>query len=391
MDINSSTHPIKTFTRRTFVSGLAAATLTSRYLWSAGKQSKRVFVGTYTKKTSKGIYAFRWMPESGELAEMELAVETLNPSFLALSPNRKNLYAVNELDSFMGAKSGAVSAFSIHASSKLTLDNVVSSGGTGPCNAAVDHTGQVLFVANYDSGSVATFRISPDGTLSKAISNIYYSGHGTNPERQEAAHTHCTTVSPDNHYVLVNDLGLDRIMVYRFDPNTAKLTANDPPFYSALPGSGARNFTFHPNGRWAYSANEMGNSVDGLNWDSRTGTLTRFQNISTLPKSFKGENTAATVVIHPNGLWAYISNRGDNSIAVFSIDAANGKLRPIQFISCGGKMPRNFALDPSGQWLLVANQDSANIVVLKCSAKTGRLNETGRQYALDSPVCVVFE
>lgn len=355
-------------------------------------QKKIVFIGTYTKKTSKGIYAYHWLPESGELVEIGLAVKTEDPSFLAISPTRKALYAVNELDPSSGKETGMVSSFDMEGDSgKLTFHNTVPSGGTAPCNMAVDPTGQSLFVANYTSGSVATFRILPNGNLSPLVDNIYYPGHSVNVSRQQSAHAHCTTISPDHRFFLVNDLGLDRIMVYRFTPETAKITPNDPPFYSAIPGSGPRNFAFHPNGLWAYSANEIASTVDILHWNSQSGTLTRIQNLSTLPAHVSAvSNTAATVVVHPQGSFVYISNRGDDSIAVFSVHSGDGTLTLVQHISCEGKTPRNIALDPSGKWLLIANQDSANIVVLKWDASTGRLASTARQYALDSPVCIVF-
>lgn len=375
-------------TRRSFLSGLAALPIASRWAWARDASSTRIYVGTYTDKGSKGIYSYQWNGETGELSDMVLAAPTPEPSFLTFAPGHRSLYAVNEIQH--GGK-GSVSAFSVNtASGKLSPLNVVPSGGAGPCNTTTDHTGQALFVANYDSGSLATFRILPGKSLSGPVSNIFYKGHSVNPERQEAAHTHCTTVSPDNRYLLVNDLGLDRIMVYRFDPKTAKITPNDPPYYSAIPGSGPRNLAFHPNGKWAYSVQEMGSTVTGLNWDAARGTLTRFQNISTLPKNPKPGNTAATVVVHPNGRTLYASNRGDDSIAVFSINQSDGKLKPIQWISCGGKTPRHFAMDPAGKWIVAANQDSANLVVLQCDPHTGRLKTTGKEYPLDSPVCVLF-
>lgn len=380
------------FTRRSWLAGLAAFSFTHRFLGLSVMSKKRVFVGTYTKTTSQGIYAYHWLPDTGELVEIGLAAKTPNPSYLAFSPSRKEIFAVNEMDPVSGEQTGTVSAFALHGgTSKLALLKTVPSGGTAPCNMAVDTTGQVLFVANYTSGSVATFQILADGGISTPVENIYFQGHGINPERQLSAHTHCTTVSPDHRYLLVNDLGLDRIMVYRFDPKTARLTPNDPPFYSAIPGSGPRNFAFHPNARWAYSANEMGSTLDGLHWDSERGTLTRFQNISTLPKGSTKPNTAATVAVHPSGRFVYASNRGDDSIAVFSVDQASGHLTLMQHISCGGKTPRYFTLAPGGKWLLVTNQDSANIVILRCDAHTGKLAATGREYALDSPVCLIFE
>lgn len=379
---------MKKITRRTCMVGLASLPIASQLSWSAKRQVKRIFIGTYTKKTSHGIYVYRWMPESGEMVEIGLAAETPNPSFLTLSPNHNDLYAVNERD----RTSGTVSSFAIdHASGNLLPKNVVPSGGTAPANLTTDHTGRALFVANYGTGSVSSYRILSDGSLSQPVSNIYFKGHSIDPERQKSAHTHCTTVSPDNKYLLVNDLGLDRIMVFHFDPKTANLTPNDPPFYSTIPGSGPRNLTFHPNRKWAYSISEMGSTLECMNWDSAKGTLTRFQVISSLPKKHKSPTDAATVQVHPNGRFLYGSNRGDDSITAFSINPANGHLALIQRISCEGGSPRHFAIAPDGRWLVIGNQDTANIVVLKCDPATGKLASTGRQYSLDSPVCVVFE
>lgn len=383
---------MNTFDRRHFLCGLMACSIDSRFMGASIKQHQRVYIGTYTEHGSQGVYAYRWTPELGILSEKILAATTPSPSFLTLSPERKELFAVNELATYQGEKSGSVSAFSIDRDSgKLSAKNVVPSGGTGPCNVAADHTGRVLFVANYFSGSVASFQILHSGELTKAVTNIYFPGHSVDEKRQGHAYTHCTTVSPDNRYLLVSDLGLDRIMVYRFSTSTAVLTANDPPFYMAIPGSGPRNFAFHPNGRWAYSANELGGTVDGLDWNSVNGTLTRFQNISTTPKSYKGPNAPGQVNVHPNGRFVYISNRGHDSIAAFSVDRRNGSLTNLQYIPCGGKFPRHFAIDPSGRWLIVANKNSANIVVLSCDPHTGKLAATKQKYELDSPACVVFE
>ncbi len=368
--------------------GLASLPIASQLSWSANPRVKRIYIGTYTKKSSHGIYVYRWMPESGEMAEIGLAAKTPNPSFLTLTPNHNDLYAVNEQDN----ATGNVSAFAIdQATGKLLPKNVVPSGGSAPCNLTTDHTGQALFVANYSSGSVSSYRILPGGSLSRPVSNIFFKGHSIDPERQKEAHTHCTTVSPENKYLLVNDLGLDRIMVFHFGPKTAKLVPNDPPYYSATPGSGPRNLAFHPNGKWAYSIAEMGSIVECMNWDGARGTLTRFQVISSLPKQHISPTYAATVQVHPNGRFLYGSNRGDDSITAFSIDPSNGHLTLIQRISCEGKSPRHFAVAPGGKWLVIGNQDSANIVVLKCDPQTGKLASAGRQYALDSPVCVVFD
>jgi 6-phosphogluconolactonase len=378
--------------RRSFLAKLSAVALAARTPLWAGEPAGLIFVGTYTNdkgSTSRGIYAFRWDADAGTLAPLGLAAATVNPSFLTLSPNHRHLYAVNEVDQYRGQKSGSVTSFAVQEGA-LKAINTVSSGGGGPCKITADFTGKAAFVANYDGGSAASFRVSPNGALSKAVSRFQYSGHGADPQRQAAPHTHCTTVSPDNRYVLVNDLGLDRISVYRLDPLTAVLTPNDPPFYEALPGSGPRSFTFHPGGKWAYSLNEIANTVDALAWDAERGVLTRLQNITTLPEGFTGSNTTATVAVDSAGRFLYASNRGDNSIVVFSIDDRDGKLKTVQHVGCGGKTPRHFALDPGNQWLLVANQDSSNIVVFARNTRSGQLTPTGAEYPLGHPVCIVF-
>lgn len=354
-----------------------------------------MFVGTFTGKrgsSSQGIYLYRWLPENGALESLGLAAKTTDPSFLALAPNRKHLYAVNEMNEYEGSPSGSVSAFELEASSgKLCLRNVVSSGGAGPCNITVDRKGSVVFVADYAGGSLSSFRALPEGGLSSPASNFHFEGHSVVESRQAAPHTHCVTVSPDNRWLLVNDLGLDRILVYRFDETTAELTANAPPFYEAIPGSGPRNVAFHPNSRWVYSLNEVSNTVDVLDWDAEKGILTRQQNISTLPPGFTGTNTAGTVAIDSAGRYVYISNRGANDIVVFPVEATNGRLgQALQRISCGGKTPRHIALDPSGRWLLVANQDSGTIDVFARDPESGRLTAGGTQVRVDQPVCIVF-
>ncbi len=378
--------------RRSFLTKLSALILAARTPSWAAEPTGLIFVGTYTNdkgSTSRGIYAFRWDADEGSLAPLGLAAPTVNPSFLAFSPNHRHLYAVNEVDAYHGEKSGSVTSFAVEKGS-LKAINTVSSRGGGPCKITVDLTGKAAFVANYDGGSAASYRILPNGALSKAVSSFQYSGHGADPERQAAPHTHCTTVSPDNRYVLVNDLGLDRISVYHLDPSTAVLTANDPPYYEALPGSGPRSFVFHPGGKWAYSLNEIANTVDALAWDAERGVLTRLQNISTLPEGFSGPNTTATVAVDSVGRFLYASNRGNNTIAVFSIDDRDGKLKPVQHVDCGGKTPRHFALDPGNQWLLVANEDTSNIVVFARNTRSGLLTPTGKEYPVSHPVCIVF-
>jgi 6-phosphogluconolactonase len=383
---------MENITRRSLLIGLAAAPFCASWALTSGTQSSLMFVGTYTNKgSSKGIYAYRWQADSGTLQPLGLAAAAANPTFLALSLDRRRLYAANEIDEYQGARTGSVSAFSIAGTDgKLALRNVVSSGGSGPAHVMVDHTGKVVIASNYGGGSLASFRVLSDGALSDMVSHFHFNGHGEDPVRQTSSHIHSAIASSDDRFVLVNDLGLDRIHVFKLDAGGGSLTANVPPFYQAQSKAGPRNAVFHPNGRWVYSVNEMASSVDALEWDGEKGILQRFQNVSTLPPGYTSQSTASAVGIDTAGRFLYSANRGANTLVVFAIDAAKGTLTQIQQISSGGKTPRQFALDPSGRWLLAGNQDSATIVVFARSPASGRLTATAKQYALDSPVCFVF-
>lgn len=358
---------------------------------AAVQDSRLLFAGTQTGPSSKGIYAFQWEPANGELKELGLAAETNNPTFLALSPDGKRLYAANEINEYEGAKSGSVSGFTIdRTAAKLTHLNTVSSAGPGPCHVSLDASGHDLFCANYSGGSAASFHIDQAGKLSEAVSQFHYEGHGPVADRQEAAHAHRATVTPDNHYVLINDLGLDCIHIYSLDAATAKLTPGDPKQWTAKPGSGPRALRFHPNGKWAYCLNELSSTIDALAWDSKSGTLTSFQHVETLPKNYHGESAASEIVIDRNGRFAYAAVRFWDRIVAFSIDPSTGKLSQIGATSCGGKVPRHMTLDPTERWLLVANQNSDNIAVIQRDAKIGKLAETGNSFPLVKPQCLVF-
>jgi 6-phosphogluconolactonase len=387
---------MENLTRRSLLIGLSTLAIAESLpaLAQGQPEATTAFIGVYTNKDSKskGIYAYRWNAKSGELSPLGLAAATANPSFLAVSRDRKVLYAANEVDDYKGAKDGAVSAFAADAhAGKLTLLNEVSSGGAGPCNINLDHTGKAVLVANYDGGSAATFRVLSGGKASAAVEDIHYAGTGPDKERQEAPHAHCATASPDNRYVLINDLGLDCIHIYKFDAATARLTPNNPPAYHAMPKSGPRSFVFHPNGRIAYSTNELSNTVDVLAWDASAGTLTRIQNITTVAEGLTELAAVASVVIDRAGKFLYVSNRlGENSIVVFSVDPSTGKLTFVQRMPSGGKVPRHFALDPTERWLVAAHQNSHTLVVFAREPSTGNLMETGRKYPIDYPTCVLF-
>ncbi|HLJ13584.1 MAG TPA: lactonase family protein [Bryobacteraceae bacterium] len=363
--------------------------------WAADKKapgSYLAYIGTYTNKgKSEGIYSYRFQPGTGELIKMGLAASTPNPTFLAASPDNRFLYAANETSEFQGQKTGSVSAFSINAATgQLTLLNSVSSRGQGPCYVAVDKTGKCVMVANYGSGSIAAYPVKSDGSLGESSSFIQHKGSGADPQRQRGPHAHYINVSPDNRFAIVCDLGLDEVLVYRLDAAQATLTPNDFPFAKVDPGAGPRHFAFHPNGRFGYVIDEMGSTVTAFSWDSSKGELRNLQVVSTLPKGFSGENSGAEIAVHPNGKFLYGSNRGNNSIAVFTIDSHKGTLKLIDNTSTQGQTPRFFGLGPTARYLFAANQDTDNVVLFKVDPKTGRLAPSGTSISLGSPVCIVF-
>ena len=359
----------------------------------AAKTSREylVYFGTYTDKGSKGIYVCRFRPSSGKLTPVELAVETVSPSFLAVDPTLRYLFAANEIGDYQGAKSGSVSSFAIDRhTGKLRALNTVASGGADPCHLTVDKNGKHVLVANYTGGSVAVLPIGADGMLSAASDFKQHLGSSVDPERQKEPHAHNVVLTPDNRFAVVADLGLDKLLVYRFDIEKGKLAPNDPPSGSVKPGSGPRHIALHPNGRWAYVISEMGNTVTAFDWDGDKGTFHELQTVSTLPKDFKGENTTAEVAVHPKGRYLYGSNRGHDSIAVYAIDPAKGILTQIEDVPTLGKEPRNFALDPTGGYLFAANQNSNTVVVFRVNPSNGRLTPTGEKVEMMSPVCVTF-
>jgi 6-phosphogluconolactonase len=357
-----------------------------------------VYVGTYTAEagsTSKGIYAYRFDSGTSELIPIGLAAETTNPSFLAVHPNHRFLYAVNETGNYQGQKSGAVSAFAIdRATGKLTLLNEVASKGADPCYITVDKTGKYVLVANYTGGSVAVFPVLEDGRLGEASAFIQHTGHGADPERQEGPHAHSIDLSFDERFAIVDDLGLDETLVYKFDSAKGSLSLNDPQVYTTLakadPGAGPRHFAFNPNGKFAYVVNEIQSTVSVFSYDGSAGILRRLQTISTYPKDFSAHNDDAEIEVLPSGKFLYASNRGHDSIAVFAIDPQKGTLTLIEYASTKGKTPRSFEIAPGGSLLFAANEKSNDIVVFSIDAKTGRLAPTGKVLDVSEPVCVKF-
>jgi 6-phosphogluconolactonase len=350
-----------------------------------------VYIGTYTKTKSKGIYAYRFDAATGRLTSVGLVANTTNPSFLAVHPSRRFLYAVNEIANYESGKSGGVSAFAIdRETGKLTFLNQVSSHGADPCHVSLDKTGKFVLVANYSGGSIAVFPVLEDGRLGEASAFVQHTGSSVNPKRQEGPHAHSIDTSPDNRFLLAADLGLDRLLVYRFDPFKGSLEPNDPAFAKINPGAGPRHFAFHPGGRFVFAVNEMGSSISAFSYDAARGSLRDLQTISMLPKDFASESDAAEIEVHPSGKFLYGSNRGHDSIAVFAIEAGKGTLTPVEYVPTQGKTPRNFAIDPTGSYMVAANQDSDNLVVFRIDAKTGRLTPNGKVPDVPSPVCVKF-
>ena len=362
-----------------------------------------MFVGTYTGPASQGIYAFRFNDRSGVITPLGLAAETPNPSFLAASPDRRVLFAVNEISNFGGGPStsvktdpstslrtGSVRSFAIDASTgKLIEISVQSTEGADPCHLAIDASGRVLAVANYSGGNFVLFPVL-NGRLLPPRANFAGTGTGPNKARQNGPHAHAVVFAPNNRFLIGADLGIDRLLVQRFDPSGSGAAATTAPTAVAVaPGAGPRHFAFHPNGRLAWSINELDSTITGFSWNGDKGTLTAGNSISTLPAGGAPNNSTAEIAVHPNGRFLYGSNRGHDSIAAFSI-ASDGSLTPIEYEPTRGQTPRNFTIDPTGRWLIAANQRSGNLAVFSIDQRTGALAPVGPLVSVGSPVSIVF-
>ena len=373
---------------------LFSAAILSFTMSAATPENLTVYIGTYTGGPSKGIYAYEFNTASGALKQIGLAAETESPSFLAIHPNKQFLYAVNELDSFNGEKAGAITAFKIDPANpaKLTKINTVSSKGAHPCHIIVDKKGEHVLVANYTGGNVVAYGIDAQGKLGeKPISFIQHRGSSVDQSRQKEAHAHSINLDANEKFAFVADLGLDKVMVYRYGQGApGTLVPNNPASASIKPGGGPRHFAFSPDGKHAYVNHEMTGHITGFNYDSSKGALTEFQTLSTLPggNPVKG-NSTAEILVHPSGKFVYCSNRGHNSIAAYS-RAADGKLTYVENESTRGKTPRNFNIDPTGKFLIAANQDSDSLAVYKIDPSTGALDPVGDVINAPKPVCIKF-
>lgn len=349
-----------------------------------------VYFGTYTKGESKGIYLSELDLKTGKITEPKLVAETVSPSFLTIHPDGKLLYAANETAQFKGEKgTGGVSAFSIDPrTGGLKFLNSQISRGAAPCHLIVDKTGKNVLVANYTGGNIASLPIQKGGKLGKASGFVQHKGSSVNQGRQSKPHAHSINLDANNKFAVAADLGLDQLLVYRFDAKKGTFTPNDPAFAKVAPGSGPRHFAFHPNGKNAYTINEMLRTVTAFDYDAKKGKLTSIQTITTVPKEVKSGSTAE-VQVHPSGKFLYGSNRGHDSIAVYTI-GDDGKLTHVEYQKTKGRTPRNFGIDPTGQFLLAANQSTSNVVVFRIDQKTGALTPTGQEIKVPTPVCVKF-
>jgi 6-phosphogluconolactonase len=359
------------------------------------EQSQRdeqlLYVGTYTEDgRTDGIHLVRMDTRSGKLRLVSSVNAGVNPSFLTLHPNGRVLYAVNEVDKYNGKASGAVSAFAIASDTgALTRRNEQPSEGGGPCFVSVDRSGRVVLVANYDGGSVALLPIEADGSVAPASQVVKHTGKGPNADRQEAAHAHCIVADPSNRFAFSADLGADRVFVYRLDVEGKSLRHVEGGDGVMRPGAGPRHIAFHPTLPLVFVANELDSTVATLRFDAERGALTPLDVHSTVPAKWTGTNYPADIHIAPSGRTLYVSNRGHNSLAVFSV-SSSGALALEQVVSTDGDWPRNFTLDPTGRWVLVANQKSGSVVVFSRDQKSGRLTPTRERIALPSPVCLRF-
>ncbi|MDZ7660155.1 lactonase family protein [Fodinibius sp.] len=344
-----------------------------------------LFVGTYTDEASDGIYLYKFNAEDGSVDSLGVAGGVENPSYLTLSSDYSNLYAVNER---ADSSEASVSAFAFDSEAeKLTFINKQSSMGGAPCYVSIDYSGQAVFVGNYLGGSVSMFPVREDGSLGKASVTIQHEGSSVNKDRQQSPHVHCTYLSPDNKYLLVNDLGTDKVYGYAFDNQSLNLQKNPSFTYQAVAGAGPRHLTFHPSGTFAYLINELNGTI--VTFKYQADSLQKSQTISTLPENYDGAISGADIHVSPDGRFLYASNREDlNNIVTYAIDPKDGTLEKVGSYSSGGVHPRNFAIDPTGNYLLAANRNTDNIVIFERNKENGALSATGNEIEVSQPVCL---
>lgn len=381
------------FSRRQFLQagglGLFGAFAFRANAWSSQNRELTLYVGTYTSGKSEGIYVYRMDRATGALTRFSSTM-SVNPSFLTIDKSKRYLYAVNEIGEYAGKPGGAVSAFKIDpATGNLRLLNEQATQGADPCYLSIDARKKTLLVANYSGGSVTVLPVRTDGTIGLAIEVKQHEGSGPK-EQQKGPHAHCVIVDRVERHALAADLGIDKVMIYRFDRATGKLSPAKQPFAALTAGAGPRHLALHPSGKYLFVIAELDSTMASFKYNELNGTLTPIETVSTLPGDFTGTSYCADVHVSPSGRFLYGSNRGHNSIVVFEIDSRTGKLKLVEHVSTEGDWPRNFTIDPSGKFLLVANQRSDNVVTFNINQSTGRLTPTGNNEQLPSPVCLKF-
>lgn len=380
------------FSRRQFLGagGIGLFGTFARRTYALSNQTQRLYVGTYTTSgKSDGIYLYGMDPLTGALTRIN-SFKSINPSFLAIDRSKRYLYAVNEVGEYAGKPGGGVSAFEIdRTTGNLRLLNEQATQGADPCHLTVDRKKKTLLVANYTGGSITALPIRSDGTLGMALEVKQHEGSSIK-EQQKGPHAHCIILDQSERYALAADLGIDKVMIYRFDPLTGKLTPGQQPSAELQQGAGPRHLTLHPSGKYLYVINELDSTLTAFKYSGTSGMLAQIETVSTLPSDFSGVSYCADVHVSPSGKFLYGSNRGHNSIVVFEIDQRSGKLKQLEHVSTEGKGPRNFVIDPTGRFLLVANQHTDNVVTFAIDANTGRLKPTGQVAEIPVPVCLKF-
>lgn len=365
--------------------GVALTAATQR----AAAEDPLVFISAFADGDQAAIHAYRFNVATGSLMPVERTTGVEHPFFLALSPDRKFLYSIHAKQ-FGGQEDEQVAAYElVGRTGQLKLLNRQSARGTAACYLQVDATGKAVLLANYLTGSVASYPVKSDGSLGEAASFVQHAGASVDPARQQGPHAHCFVVSPDNRFAYAADLGLDQILGYRLDPATAKLSPNRQPFVRTIPGAGPRHLTFHPDGKRLYVINELANSVTLFDYDSETGTLVERQTLSTLPPDFEGKSYCADLKITPNGRFLYGTNRGHDSIAAYRI-GDDGRLTLIEIAPSLGKGPQNLAIAPNGELLLCANMPGNNVAVFRIDPASGKLTSVGDPLAMPSPSCILL-
>jgi 6-phosphogluconolactonase len=350
-----------------------------------------LYVGTYTVRGSKGVYAYRFDTVTGDLVLLGLASETIHPSFLAIDKERSLVYAVVETNDYKGQQGGAIRAYGADATTgELTLLCEVGSMGAGPCYLAFDKSDRYLLTTNFHGGSIAVFPRLPGGRLGEATAFVQHHGSKPPSARQQSPHPHSIATSPDNRLVVVADLGLDKLLLYGFNAADGSIPNSKPLSVDVGGGAGPRHFAFDPNGHLVYLVNELDSTVSSFFFDADRGSLTLVRTISCLPSEFHGKSDAAHLQVDAHGCFLYVSNRGHDSIAVFAIDQVQGALQLVEHVPSQGKTPRGFVIDPSGRWLLAANEDSDNIAIFAINEHTGKLTLTRQMLVRPSPAFLAF-